>query len=134
MVVGVGFGARTLEPANIKPLNINNLTIGSGAFATLNDDTVSAYSVPAGKTCIIDLTIYNNRGSSTPDSAEFGFADDAAGTNYITCIPRAVFSNPTANTTNTTECLMKVAATKYPLLKSNATNTDIFLYVRGMEV
>jgi len=134
MVVGVGFGGRTLDVTNIKSLHINGTTIGAGAFSVLTDDAGASYSVPATKSLIIDKVIYHNGGSTVPDSAEFGYADDAAGTNFQLVIPKRIFSDRTTQTTSTTDALMRVAATKFPIVRAGSANTDLFLYVRGMEV
>ena len=106
--------------------------MASGAFATLKDSSGADFQVAVGKNLIIDLIIANTSGASSPEKCEFGYSDDSSGTNYLKIIPQEIMSDSTT-ARYVTECLIRIPATKYPILKSTATNLNFVGMFRGME-
>tara|TARA_R110002012_G_scaffold97543_1_gene234306 strand:- start:1031 stop:1429 length:399 start_codon:yes stop_codon:yes gene_type:complete len=130
MVNGVGFGSRTLNSTDIVELYTEANGLGSGNFAALQNGG-SDYVVPAAKNLVIDFIICNTTGASSPNQIEFGYADDAAGTNFVKQIPIRVLSEDTAGRFKT-ECLIRIPTGKYPVVKATAANLNAYAIFRGV--
>ena len=132
MVNGIGFGSRTLDATNITELFCEENGMASGAFAGLADSSGSDHQVAIGKNLVIDFIIANTDGASSASKCQFGYADDAAGTNYVKLIPNDIMSEGTAGRYKT-ECLMRIPASKYPVIKATAANLNFNAIFRGVE-
>ena len=132
MVNGIGFGSRTLDATDIVELWCENNGMASGAFSGLTDSSGSVHQVAVSKNLVIDLITVNTAGASSANKCEFGYADDAAGTNYVKLIPNDIMSESTSGRYST-ECLMRIPSSKYPVVKSTATNLNINGIFRGVE-
>lgn len=130
MVNGIGFGSRTLDSNDIVSLETYQNGMAINTFAPLQDDGVD-YVVPAAKNLVIDFIICNTTSASNPENLEFGYADDAAGTNYVKKIPERVLSEDTSGRYKT-ECLIRIPTGKYPVIKNTAGNLDIAALFRGV--
>ena len=130
-VNGIGFGSRTLDAADIVELYVESNGLGSGAYAALLDSSGSAYVVPGLKNLVIDFIIFNTTGASAAHQVEFGYADDASGTNFVKLIPIRVLSEDTAGRYKT-ECLERIPTGKYPIIKATAANLNAYGIFRGV--
>jgi len=132
---GIGFGSRTLDANDIVSLYVYQSGMAINTFAPLQDDG-SNYVVPAAKNLVIDFIICNTTSASNPENLEFGYADDATGTNYVKKIPERILSE-VENTSAmirryTTECLIRIPTGKYPVIKNTAGNLDVACLFRGV--
>ena len=133
MVNGIGFGSRTLDSDDITNLYCGANGMASGAYLALTDTTTAAnYVVPAGKTLVIDQMIYNNTGSSNPEYSEFGYADDVTGTNFLSFTGTFRVMSTGTGGRYLLDCLLKIPAGKYPLIKSTSGNLNFYGIFRGV--
>jgi len=87
------------------------------------------YQVPTATTLVIGLTTLN---SNTKNSYGIGYADDNAGTNYVELIPNTLTS-PQQNYSNSTEFIILIPATKFPICHNDANITTGFVIIESIE-
>lgn len=87
------------------------------------------YQVPSDKNYVVSITSF---ATDKRLSLSLGYADDAAGLNYVELIDETVMS-PQNNYSNQSEFIFIIPASKFPIVNNTANITTGFVILEGLE-